>query len=99
MGPGRNPDMSSGAATALRTMLSQMELKRVDTKHQESVNAMVREVCDRLLGKTASTVQVPGEAGVWAEAARYLSRRIQGAPAECHGRNPDMSPAAAAALH
>merc|ERR1711920_1147745 len=129
--PGRNPDMSSAAATALRTMLSQMEaahilmnnrervvqditnpgpknidgksltqmdLKRVDAKHQASVDAMVREMCCRLLGKGATTLRVPGEVSVWAEAARFLSGRIQGAPADCHGRNPDMSPAAAAAL-
>merc|ERR1712084_35832 len=121
--PGRNPDMSSAAATALRTMLSQMEaanmlmnnrervvqditnsgpknidgkmltqtnLKRVDVKHRASVDAMVHEVCCRLLGKGASTLQAPGEVTVWAEAARYLSGRIQGASAECHGRNPDM---------
>merc|ERR1711972_28333 len=129
--PGRNPDMSSAAATALRTMLSQMEaanmlmnnrervvqditnsgpknidgkmltqtnLKRVDAKHRASVDAMVREVCGRLLGNGASALQAPGEVPVWAEAARFLSGRIQGAPADCPGRSPDMSPAAAAAL-
>jgi hypothetical protein len=129
--PGRNPDMSSAAAEALRAMLAQMEaalmlmnnrervvqditnpgpdnidgraltqtdLKRVDAKHRESVDAMVREVCCRLLGKGASMPQAPGEASVWAEAARFLSARVQGAPAECPGRRPDMSPSAAAAL-
>merc|ERR1719291_1602987 len=104
--PGRNPDMSSGAATALRTMLAKMEaahmpmnnrervvqditnpgpknidgktltqtdLKRVDAKHRASVDAMVREVCCRLLGKGTSMPQAPGEMSVWAEAARFLS--------------------------
>merc|ERR1712061_965883 len=56
-------------------------------------DAMVFEVCRRLEGKGASPSQP-----VWAEAARYLSGRIQGAAAEMPGRNPDMSPAAAAAL-
>jgi hypothetical protein len=129
---GRNPDMSSGAAAALRTMLAQMEaahtlmnnrervvlditnpgpenidgkkltqtnLTRVDAEYRSSVDAMVREVCRRLLGKGATELQVtPEEMPVWAKAARFLSGRIQGAPADCLGRSPDMSSAAAAAL-
>merc|ERR1711920_664725 len=77
--------------------LTQTNLKRVDARHRASVDAMVREVCCRLLGKTPLP-QVPGDVPVWAEAARFLSGRIQGAPADCPGRSPDMSPAAAAAL-
>jgi hypothetical protein len=129
--PGRDPDMSSAAAAALRSMLGQMEaahmlmnnrervvqdianpgpknidgktltqtdLKRVDAKHRASVDAMVREVCCRLLGKGASMPQAPGEMLVWAKAAGFLSGRIQGTPSDCPGRNPDMSSAAAAAL-
>merc|ERR1719512_193560 len=65
--------------------LTQTELKRVDAKHRASVDAMVREVCCCLLGKGASTLQAPGEVTVWAEAARYLSGRIQGAAAEMPG--------------
>merc|ERR1719227_75736 len=38
------------------------------------------------------------EALVWAEAAGFLSARIQATPAEMQGRNPDMSPEAATAL-
>jgi hypothetical protein len=78
--------------------LTQTDLKRVDAKHRASVDAMVREVCCRLLGKGASMPQAPGEMSVWAEAARFLSGRIQGTPSDCPGRNPDMSSAAAAAL-
>ena len=78
--------------------LTQTDLKRVDAQHRASVDAMVREVCCRLLGKGASEPQAAGEASVWAEAARFLSGRIQGAPQDCPGRSPDMSPAAAAAL-
>merc|ERR1711972_703984 len=88
--PGRKPNMSAAAATALRTALAQtvaahllmnnrervvhditngasknidgktltqLDLKRVDAKHQASVDAMVREVCSRLLGNEASTLQ------------------------------------------
>merc|ERR1719343_1687241 len=78
--------------------LTQTDLKRVGAQHRASVDAMVREVCCRLLGKGASEPQAAGEASVWAEAARFLSGRIQGAPQDCPGRSPDMSPAAAAAL-
>jgi len=128
--PGRNPDMSSQAATALRTLLAQMEaahmlmsnrervvqditnpgpknidgkeltqtdLKRLDIKHQASVNAMIKEVSCRLFGKTSSTPP-PQEVLVWAEAASFLSGRIQGTPNEMRGRAPDMSSDAATAL-
>jgi hypothetical protein len=78
--------------------LTQTDLKRVDAQHRACVDAMVREVCCRLLGNGASMPQVPGEVSVWAQAARFLSGRVQGAPADCPGRSPDMSPAAAAAL-
>merc|ERR1719453_2114781 len=64
-----------------------------------SVEAMVREVCCRLVGKTMTEPLTPQEVMVWAEAARYLSSRVQGSAAECPGRQPDMSIAAAGALH
>merc|ERR1712232_266888 len=121
--PGRAPDMSSTAATALCTMLAQMEaahllmsnrgrvvqditntgltnidgksltqseLKRVDTEHQASVDAMIREGCLRLLGKVTCKPQA-SEERVWADVARFLFGRIQGTPNEMPGRNPDMS--------
>merc|ERR1719337_693650 len=70
------------------------ELKRVDRKYQALVDAMVREVCSRLLGKSSrfATVQAISEPSdkaevlVWAEAARYLSGRIQGTSAQMPGR-------------
>jgi len=128
--PGRNPDMSSEAAAALRAMLAQMEaaytlmgnrervvqditnpgpnnidgkaltqreLKRVDIDSQASVNAMVKEVICRLLGKTPCT-PAPQESLVWAQAAVFLSGRIQGTSGEMPGRKPDMSSGAATAL-
>merc|ERR1711904_504528 len=77
--------------------LTQTDLKRVDTKHQASVNAMIMEVSSRLLGKPMSSPS-PQEQQVWAEAASYLSGRIQGTSAEMPGRKPDMSSDAAMAL-
>merc|ERR1712118_364150 len=78
-------------------MGTQTDLKRVDIKYQASVNAMVKEVSCRLLGKTPSAPP-PKEVMVWAAAASYLSGRIQGQPNEMPGRKPDMSSDAAAAL-
>jgi len=78
--------------------LTQTDLRRVDIKHKELVGAMVREVCCSLVGKATPKPLAPGEVQVWAEAARFLSARIQGTPAEMPGRNPDMSSEAATAL-
>jgi len=78
--------------------LTQPELKRVDIKYRASVDAMIREVCCRLSGKTTTKPKSPEEAKVWAEAATYLSGRIQGIPDEMPGRKPDMSASAAKAM-
>jgi surfactin synthase thioesterase subunit len=141
--PGRKPDMSAAAASALRAVLAQIanpseevaapveaaellmanryrvvqditnpgsknidgkartqpDLTRVDSKYEVTVDAMVSEVCCRLLGKAGMSKQsTPEEAKVWAAAASYLSKRIQGHPEEMHGRKPDMGPGAAKAL-
>merc|ERR1712187_89094 len=77
--------------------LTQTDLKRLDIKHQASVNAMIKEVSCRLFGKTSSTPP-PQEVLVWAEAASFLSGRIQGTSNEMRGRKPDMSSDAATAL-
>lgn len=134
--PGRMPDMSPGAAAALRKVLkviddprleaaqllsdnrervvqditnpgpknidgkalTQRDLKRVGGEgNQAKVDGMVREVCFRLQGKSG-TIKPGNDAMLWAEAARYLSKRIQGSTAEHTSRKPDMSPGAAAAL-
>merc|ERR1719240_2102640 len=69
---------------------------------------MIREVCGRLLGDrrllsslfdvlTPRTAK-PEDAKVWAQAARFLSGRIQGSTGECPGRSPDMSMRAAIEL-
>jgi len=78
--------------------LTQTGLKRVDRKHQASVDAMVREVCGRLLGKKVSEPSTSGEAQVWADAARFFHNRIQATLGECEGRKPDMSVVAATAM-
>jgi hypothetical protein len=74
--------------------LTQMELDRVDSKDKATVDAMVGEVCNRLQGKAAT--EKPSL--VWAAAARYLSKRVQGSPEQMPGRKPDMSLGAANAL-
>merc|ERR1711971_343697 len=79
--------------------LTQKLLKRVDMEHQTTVEAMIKEVCARLQGKAGTAAPShPGEAKVWAAAATYLSKRVQGTNDEKRGRNPDMSPEAAMAL-
>jgi len=90
--------------------LTQTGLKRLDGKHLSTVDAMVREVCDRLLGNGSQMTSVralfePGakeKVLVWADAAGFLASRIQG-PSDDPGptdpdRKADMSTAAATAL-
>merc|ERR1719387_1575052 len=77
--------------------LTQTNLRRVDPSQRAAVEAMMGEVCIRLLGKVPSKAS-SGEEGVWGQAATYLSGRVQGTREECSGRNPDMSAGAAAAL-
>jgi hypothetical protein len=128
---GREPDMSAGAANAMRTVLGQIEsgckilsnrvrikeditnpapksqdeLKRVDRSHIETVDAMLGEVANRLLGKAPSNPPAMQQALVWAQAAKFFAKRIQ-APVDsldCEkagfpSRKSDMSAEAAAAL-
>merc|ERR1719473_36832 len=141
--PGRVPDMSSGAAVAVRAALAQMigqlekvaasgpeaatlleanrarvvqditnpgpknidgkdltqkHLTRVDKKDQSEVDVMVREVCSCLRGKEMSAPSSPTAFKVWADAASYLSGRVQGSAEEMRGRKPDMGRDAATAL-
>jgi hypothetical protein len=84
---------NSGSTNIDGKQLTQTNLTRVDSKDRAAVDAMIVEVCCRLLGKQAEP-----QGGVFAAAAKYLSGRIQDAPNQMPGREPDMSPAAAAAL-
>merc|ERR1719161_1228147 len=139
--PGREPDMSLASATAMKTVLGQIEvackmiwnretivmditnsgmrgvkggelsqtdLKRLDPKTKAAVDAMVREMSDRLLGGGSQMTSVEAIAGakqqalVWADAASFFASRIQGPSDECdfphENRKADMSNAAATAL-
>merc|ERR1712043_96159 len=76
---------------------TQKDLKRVDAIYEASVKSMVKEASCRLLGKGPMSPS-PHEEQVWAEASKYLAKRIQATAAKMPGRNPDMSSDAAAAL-
>merc|ERR1712039_1027130 len=78
--------------------LTQTTLKRVSTVHHASVDAMMGEMCNRLLGRRTSGPSNPGEAQVWADAALFFSNRIQASSGECPGRGADMSSYAAGAM-
>jgi hypothetical protein len=89
-------DICNPGSTAINGgQVTQTDLKRLEPGQQSSVNCMVCEVCDRLLGKTASE---PSDAQVWAAAARYLNHRIQCTSKEMPGRKRDMSVAAATSM-
>ena len=76
--------------------ITQTDLKRVSADQQSSVDAMIGEVCGRLLGKSSS--KAGPDAQVWADAAQYFNGRIQATSEEMPGRNRDMSVAAATAI-
>jgi len=78
--------------------LTQTDLKRVNPAHKSKVDAMVGEVCDRLIGKKLSGPATFQDAQVWAQAAVFFSQRIQASASEEPGREPDMSRAAAVAM-
>jgi hypothetical protein len=75
-------------------VLTQTGLGRVDSGEKDSVDKMIVEVCARLQGKPGTKDCPP----VWAAAASYLSKRVQGSPDQMPGRKPDMSSGAAIAL-
>merc|ERR1711953_226805 len=91
---------------------SQQEVKRLDSKHKNTVDAMVSEVISRLFCfggvNSRKGATVPGGKDqflVWAEAARFLNARIQTPEdwQECEyagfpNRKSDMSNDAARAL-
>jgi len=85
---------NQGSTAVLGGSVTQTDLKRLQPGQQQSVQAMVSEVCARLLGKEASG---PGPSE-WAEAAKYLHQRIQATSKEMPGRTRDMSVAAATAM-
>jgi len=78
--------------------LTQLDLKRVDKSQQASVDAMVEQVCSRLLGGKRVPPTTAEQDQVWAKAAQFLNGRIQQSAYACPGRKADMSPAAAEAM-
>lgn len=74
---------------------TQKHLQRVAMQHKRAVDDMLEAVVARLLGKDIIGPSKPGEGKVWADAATYLSARIQSKSDECPGRPADMSPVAA----
>jgi len=91
-------DICNPGSTAVNGgSVTQTDLKRLQPGQQASVDAMVREVCGRLLGKSAAAPG-PSDAQVWADAAQYLNSRIQATKKEMPGRKRDMSVGAATAM-
>merc|ERR1719171_1600514 len=89
-------DITNPGPTAVKGgTLTQQDLKRVDRKHQDSVDEMMREVCGRLLGKKMSQPSTQQCEQVWRDAATFFNGRIQATAFECSGRNADMSQTAA----
>merc|ERR1711963_390021 len=78
--------------------LTQRNLKRVAVVHYASVDAMIGELSNRILGRKVNAPSTSGEAGVWAEAAVCFNGRIQASADAFPGRAADMSPEAANAL-
>merc|ERR1719160_2236815 len=72
--PGPKPVKAGGE-------LTQTDLKRLQPTHLSSVDAMMRELCGRLLGKSAVEPD-PSEAKVWEDAAKYFHLRTQAASTE-----------------
>merc|ERR1712048_736324 len=76
---------------------TQPDLKRVQSTHKATVESMVDEVCERLIG-TRKKEPSNEEVAVWLDAAAYLHGRMQYSTSQCRGRAPDMSPGAATAM-
>merc|ERR1712048_61595 len=89
---------NAGPGAVKGATLTQTNLERVDPVHTSKVDAMLGEVCHRLIGKNLSGPPTPEDVQVWAKAATYFSQRIQVSASEMPGRDPDMSGPAAVAM-
>jgi hypothetical protein len=74
---------------------TQKYLQRVAPHHQATVDNMLQAAVAQLLGQDISQPSTSAEAKVWADAATYLSARVQSTSGECPGRAADMSDVAA----
>merc|ERR1712048_411117 len=89
-------DITNAGPTGIKApYLTQTDLQRVDPAHTSKVDAMIGEVCNRLIGKKLSGPPTSQDLQVWAKAATYFSQRIQTSENEASYRAPDMSKAAA----
>ena len=81
-------------------------LARVPHEDAGYVDQFLREVARRLLAGMSGAPRLevrlnpslPPQARAWEQAATYLAQRIQSTPQQSPGREPDMSPEAAAAM-
>jgi len=73
--------------------LTQTDLKRIDPRYVQQVDACLREVVRRLLGADQITPEQKDQqtAPVWVATALYLSARLQSVAKEKSGRTPDFS--------
>ena len=78
--------------------LTQLELIRVDAKHEAIADEALREIERRLLAQGASDPITEVDRSVWAAVATYLDGRIQSMDKQKPGRKPDMSAPAADAM-
>merc|ERR1712118_346428 len=92
--PGRAPDMSRAAATAMKKALADIEAAQMLMFNAERVVSDITNPGPKNIDGKTLTQSDP----VWKQAASFLSGRIQGTPNEMPGRNPDMSSGAAQAL-
>jgi len=95
--------LSSNRETVVRDITnpapqSQSNLKRVDASQRASVDTMLKAVANRLRGKSVEAPSNPEAARAWADAAAFLSGRIQSSSGECSGRAADMSANAATSM-
>ena len=86
--------------------LTQLHLQRVHAGLKVYADQALRETVRRLLGGRSGAGELEervdiwnqGQVKAWAGTAAYLNGRIQGHPEEKPGRQPDLSPPAAAAM-
>ena len=93
--------------------VTQLELQRVERCYAQYVDEALREVARRLVGRRTGVpealllqyhIEVKRNRGSaeqmtsWSKTAKYLAGRIQATREERPGREPDMSPEAAAAM-
>jgi len=74
---------------------TQKDLQRVASNQNAVVDKMLEALIAKLQGQAASKPSTPDNGKVWADAATYLSARVQGTASACPGRAADMSPVAA----